>query len=304
LKEIVKEKHFKMRVLITGIDGFTGVYLEQLLLSQGFQVYGSTIGKPTKSTHIMCDLTKAEQVYTILSKIAPDYIINLAAISFVAADPMKMYNVNVFGTLNILDALISLNQLPRKIILASSAAVYGNRGGSLSEDDSTTPVNHYGNSKLAMENMAKNYFDMLKIIIVRPFNYTGLGQEQHFLIPKIVSHFREKKKSIELGNINVFREYNNVNDIAEVYAKLMTSDLHSQTFNLCSGKSYSISQILNVLTATSDHKIEVKTNPKFVRKNEIVDLKGNPSKIFDFLGINDFSSSIEDTLFSMLKDIP
>lgn len=304
MKEIVKEKHFKMRVLITGIDGFTGVYLERLLSFQGFEVFGTTIGKPTKHTHVICDLTKIEQVYAVLNKITPDYIINLAAISFVAAEPMKMYNVNVFGTLNILDALISLNQFPRKIMLASSAAVYGNSGGSLSEDNSTFPVNHYGNSKLAMENMTRNYFEKLKIIIVRPFNYTGAGQEQHFLIPKIVSHFREKKKSIELGNINVYREYNNVNDIVDVYVKLMLSDIHSKTFNLCSGKSYNISQILNVLTEMTKHNIVVKTNPKFVRKNEIVDLKGDPSKIFDFLGINSFPHSIEDTLFSMLNENP
>lgn len=304
MKEIVKEKHFKMRVLITGIDGFTGVYLERLLSFQGFEVFGTTIGKPTKHTHVICDLTKIEQVSSVLNKIVPDYIINLAAISFVAAEPMKMYNVNVFGTLNILDALISLNQFPRKIMLASSAAVYGNSGGSLSEDNSTFPVNHYGNSKLAMENMTRNYFEKLKIIIVRPFNYTGAGQEQHFLIPKIVSHFREKKKSIELGNINVYREYNNVNDIVDVYVKLMLSDIHSQIFNLCSGKSYSISQILNVLTEMTKHNVLIKTNPKFVRKNEIVDLKGDPSKIFDFLGINNFPHSIEDTLFSMLNENP
>lgn len=290
-----------MRVLITGIEGFTGNYLEKYLLSKNFDVYGTTIESPTKPTHFKCDITNIDEVQVVLSRLIPDFIINLAAISFVAANPMKMYEVNVFGALNILDSLIKLKQTPKKIILASSAAVYGNYSGSLSESNITSPVNHYGNSKLAMVNMAKNYFDKINILIVRPFNYTGIGQENHFLIPKIVSHFRAKKKTIELGNTHVFREYNNVNDVVEAYAKLMTSDINAEVFNLCSGKSYSISQIMSTLVEMSKHNIEVKTNPKFVRKNEIIDLKGDPSKLFRFLGITGFSYSINDTLYSMLN---
>lgn len=295
------DKPSSMRVLITGIEGFTGNYLEKYLLSKNFDVYGTTIESPTKPTHFKCDITNIDEVQVVLSHLIPDFIINLAAISFVAANPMKMYEVNVFGALNILDSLIKLKQTPKKIILASSAAVYGNCSGSLSESNITGPVNHYGNSKLAMENMAKNYFDKLNILIVRPFNYTGIGQENHFLIPKIVSHFRAKKKTIELGNTHVFREYNNVNDVVEAYAKLMTSDINAEVFNLCSGKSYSISQIMSNLVEMSKHNIEVKTNPKFVRKNEIIDLKGDPTKLFRFLGITDFSYSINDTLYSMLN---
>ena len=120
------------------------------------------------------------------------------------------------------------------------------------------------------------------------------------MIPKIVSNFRAKKKTIQLGNTNVFREYNNVNDIVDAYAKLLTSDLNSEEFNLCSGKSYSVSQIISTHVKISNHDIEVKMNPKFVRKNEIVDLKGDPAKLFCFLDIEDFSYTINDTLYSML----
>ena len=300
MKETKKDKRTSMRVLITGIEGFTGNYLEKDLLSKNFEVYGTTIESPTKPTYFKCDITDTEEVQAVLNQLSPDYIINLAAVSFVAGNPMKMYDVNVFGALNILDALIRLKQSPKKIILASSAAVYGNTGGFLSEQTPLKPVNHYGNSKLAMENMARNYFEKLNILIVRPFNYTGFGQENHFLIPKIVSHFRAKKKTIQLGNTNVFREYNNVNDIVDAYAKLLTSDLNSEEFNLCSGKSYSVSQIISTLVKISNHDIEVKMNPKFVRKNEIVDLKGDPAKLFCFLDIEDFSYTINDTLYSML----
>ena len=80
-----------------------------------------------------------------------------------------------------------------------------------------------------------------------------------------------------------------MNDVVEAYAKLMISDINAEVFNLCSGKSYSISQIMSTLVEMSKHNIEVKTNPKFVRKNEIIDLKGDPTKLFRFLGITDFS---------------
>lgn len=290
-----------MRVLITGINGFTGVYLEKLLRSYDFQVFGTTIDEPLKDTHLKCDITNIDDVQSVLNEIRPDYIIHLAAISFVASDPMKTYKVNVFGTLNILDSLVKLKLAPKKIILASSAAVYGNQQGSLSESNFPTPVNHYGNSKLVMENMAKNYFDKLKILMVRPFNYTGIGQESHFLIPKIISHYVLGKKTIELGNINVFREYNDINDIVRAYYMLLIGDVHSQIFNLCSGKSYSISQILNFLNKKVNYEIKVSVNQKFVRKNEILDLKGDPSKLYQFLGDKQFETNIDETLSRMLS---
>ena len=290
-----------MRVLITGINGFTGVYLEKLFRSYDFQVFGTTIDEPLKDTHLKCDITNIDDVKAVLNEIRPDYIIHLAAISFVASDPMKTYKVNVFGTLNILDSLVQLKLAPKKIILASSAAVYGNQQGSLSESNFPTPVNHYGNSKLVMENMAKNYFDKLKILMVRPFNYTGIGQESHFLIPKIISHYVLGKKTIELGNINVFREYNDINDIVRAYYMLLIGDAHSQIFNLCSGKSYSISQILIFLNKKVNYEIKVSVNQNFVRKNEILDLKGDPSKLYQFLGDKQFETNIDETLSRMLS---
>ena len=84
-----------MRVLITGINGFTGVYLEKLLRSYDFQVFGTTIDEPLKDTHLKCDITNIDDVQEVLNEIRPDYIIHLAAISFVASDPMKTYKVNL-----------------------------------------------------------------------------------------------------------------------------------------------------------------------------------------------------------------
>ena len=192
--------------------------------------------------------------------------------------------------------------MPSKVLIASSAAVYGNIEGELDEEMCPQPVNHYGNSKLVMENMAKGYYDRLNIIIVRPFNYTGTGQENHFLIPKIVAHYKENKKEIELGNIDVYREFNNVQYVVRCYTKLLFSEYKSDIFNVCSGNAININYILNVMNQLADYAIKVNVNPKFVRKNEIDILKGNPQKLFAHIGNFTEEYTLQSTLANMYNE--
>ena len=158
------------------------------------------------------------------------------------------------------------------------------------------PVNHYGNSKLVMENMIKPYFDKLNIIITRPFNYTGVGQESHFLIPKILSHYKLGKEKIELGNIDVLREFNDVNFVIRSYTERMLSNTHSEIVNVCSGNAISINNILSAMSDISGYEIKVSINPMFVRPNEIRVLKGSAKKMINIVG--DFTNElqIENTL--------
>ena len=144
------------------------------------------------------------------------------------------YKVNLFGTLNILRALDEAQLEPKKIIIAGSAYIYGNcLTPIIDENVGPKPINHYGNSKLAMENMVATWFERFPIIITRPFNYTGPGQELSYLIPKIVKYFQEKKPFIELGNTAVTRDISDVNMVIDVYHRLLASDIHSQIFNIC-----------------------------------------------------------------------
>lgn len=288
------------RVFITGITGFTGRHLEKYLSSIGFVVFGTTMTEPTKDNHFYCDILNKASLLEVLSEVKPDYIIHLAAISFVASkNVQKIYEVNIFGTLNLIEAIEKLDFIPQKFLIASSAAVYGNIEGELSEENCPQPVNHYGNSKLVMENMVKPYFDRLNIIIVRPFNYTGIGQESRFLIPKIVSHFKDNKEEIELGNINVFREFNDVNFVVRCYAKLLISTVKSETLNISTGNVFNIKKILEIMEDISGYKIKVVINPQFVRKNEIKLLKGSPKKLYTLLDgfVNEYK--IDETLLEM-----
>lgn len=296
------EKLFKKTVFITGITGFTGKHLEFFLKNQGFLVYGTSFGKSKNPHHFECDVTDKKQVRDIFKSIKPDYIIHTAAISFVAdIDQKRMYDVNIFGTLNVLDSLLELEINPKKIIVVSSAAVYGNIREELTEYMCAQPINHYGNSKLGMENMTKNYFSRLNILIVRPFNYTGIGQDEKFLIPKIIKHYKENKEEISLGNIDVYREFNSVDFIVNSYIKLLVSDANSQIINVCSGKVINIDSILRYMAELTGRTINVSINPEFVRKNEIKTLKGSPDKLFSIVG--DFTSefTLKDTLSKMYR---
>jgi len=291
----------KSRVFITGIAGFTGSHLEKML-APDFDVAGSVVLPSPHSHHFACDLREEEKLAEIIASFKPDYLIHLAAISFVhAKDQLGIYDVNVFGSENLLKAVGKLNYIPQKIILAGSAAVYGNVSGEISETHPANPVNHYGNSKLAMENIAKPYFEKQNIIITRPFNYTGAGQEKHFVVPKIAAHFKEKKEVIELGNIEVYREFNDIQFTLRCYKELMLSDFRSEIVNVCTGRAYCIRDIIQLMTELSGHKIEVKINPRFVRQNEVAMLRGSNKKLARMIG--DFADEfkLRNTLESMLN---
>ena len=279
------------KTLIFGIDSFTGKHLSSYLKKSGYEIYGTNRED--------CDITQIESIKKVLKEIRPNYIIVLAGISFPAhGDNQDFYKINIIGAINILDALVELNLTPKKVILVSSATVYGNQGKEvLDESLCPSPANHYGASKYAMESMAKNYFSKLNIIIVRPFNYTGVGQASHFLIPKIVQHFKEGKKIIELGNLDVIREFNGIVYVCEVYSKLLKSDVSSEIVNLATNRGIRLLDVIEMMQEIAGYEIEIKVNPAFVRKDEIKKLTGSSEKLFELIGRveqRDFKSTLKD----------
>lgn len=288
------------KILITGIDGFTGTYLEERLLKHGYDVYGTVVRSDGHGRHVECDITDRDAVFECMRRIQPEYVAHLAAISFVPhADTAQIYRVNLLGTLHVLDACAATNPVPKKIVCASSANVYGNPGAEpIDENIVPAPVNHYAVSKLSLEHAARQYFDTLPIVITRPFNYTGPGQAERFLVPKIVQHFREGKREIELGNIDIIRDFSDVRDVVEAYRMLIELGTPSQTYNICSGRGISLREILSLAESAAGYSICVRVNPAFVRENEIKVLVGDNTKI-KTLGWQG-KYSIEDTVGSMM----
>lgn len=263
------------RILLTGAQGFTGRHFVHAA-----EAHGDTI------VALQADLEDAGAVARRLAGEDFDYVVHLAAISAVThADEPAFYRVNLFGTLNLLEALCGLAAPPRKVVLASSANIYGNSPASpIAETVAPAPVNHYAMSKLAMEHMSAQYSDRLPLVAVRPFNYTGVGQDTRFVVPKLVAHFRERRPTVELGNIDVEREFNDVRDICNAYLKLLESGDPGEVYNICSGRTHRLRDVIQCLQALSGHSIDVGVNPEFVRRTEVHRLCGNPEKLRACIG--------------------
>lgn len=277
------------RVLITGAGGFTGQHLIAALQARGMTTIAlnhHASGSGIDAEEIVCDICQPQALVQALAEARPDYVIHLAAISFVAHQQLDaFYQVNLLGTAYLLDALAALPYTPKKIVIASSANVYGNPGiEPIDEDCCPSPINHYAISKLAMEHLVMSWFKRLPLIITRPFNYTGPGQDPRFLIPKLVAHYQRRSPVIELGNTDIRRDFLDIRNVVALYADLLASPVHSEIINLCSGVAVSLDEILAMLNAIAGYTIEVQVNPEFVRDNEIRILCGNPQKWQQLLG--------------------
>lgn len=291
------------RVLVTGSHGFTGKYVTAELEAHGWEVWGLGFQASDGQARYRCaDLTDPAAVNAAVAEVRPQAVVHLAAIAFVGhGDPEAFYRVNTVGTRNLLAALAALDDPPECVLLASSANVYGNATeGVLSETSPPNPANDYAVSKLAMEYMARLWLPSLPIVIARPFNYTGVGQTESFLIPKIIGHFRRKASQIELGNLDVWRDFSDVRSVATAYRRLLDVQPSGQIVNVCSGRTHSLREVLEMAERISGHSIEVKVNPAFVRANEVRSLSGNPSRLKSLIG--DWESvPLKDTLRWMLE---
>jgi nucleoside-diphosphate-sugar epimerase len=232
------------------------------------------------------DLLDRAAVRRAVEEARPDAVVHLAAIAFVAhGDAEEMYRTNVVGTRNLLEALAVQAQAPRAVLLASSANVYGNSDVELLDESVVaSPANDYAVSKLAMEYMATLWMDRLPITLARPFNYTGVGQAENFLLPKIVSHFQRRADVIELGNIDVARDFQDVRFVADAYTRLLASDAAGITANLCSGTSVSLMEVIGMMQDIAGYQIEVRVNPAFVRGNEVARLTGDNRRLRSLIG--------------------
>ncbi|SHN26297.1 GDP-D-mannose dehydratase [Duganella sacchari] len=287
------------RALITGLSGFTGHYVAQELRNAGYEVFGTiTPGHAPGAGEFAVDLNDRAGLAAVVQQVQPDVVAHLAAIAFVAhGDAEQMYRVNVAGTRNLLEALAGLAHKPAAVLLASSANIYGNADvGVIDEQVPAAPANDYAVSKLSMEYMARLWQDKLPLIVVRPFNYTGVGQHENFLLPKIVSHFRRQASDIELGNLQVWRDFSDVRMVAHSYRKLLAAPAAiGSTFNICSGHGYSLGEALDMMADIAGYKINVHVNPAFVRANEVVRLVGDNQRLAGVIGALDIVP-LADTL--------
>lgn len=277
------------RILVTGGQGFTGRYLVALLRQLGHEVFV-----------LQADVRDFDVLREEVRSINPTHVVHLAGISFTLdGKDINIYKVHLIGSENLLKACMDVKHSLQKLVLVSTCHIYGFGNGEavLGEDCPPAPRSHYAISKYSMECVAENYRDDLPIIMTRPFNYTGYGQAGRFLIPKLVRHFRERLPTIELGNIDISRDFSDVRWVAQVYRELLDSE-YEGVVNLCSGRTVSIRYILDYLQQRSGHYLHIEQKTDLVRKEVLVQ-QGDRARLDEWVGIKPypFESTLDWMLF-------
>lgn len=268
------------KALIFGMDGFVGKYLADELIRNEYEVYAcSRFGNHNNKYdgRYSCDLNNSDQVKNVIAEVAPTHIINLAGQSNVGVSwriPKLTIETNVCGAINIIEAVHEC-ELNCSILMIGSGEEYDISNDKLSEKSFLKASNPYGISKMMLENFCEIYRKRynMNIHFVRPFNHTGIGQTDNFVIPswcKQVSAITKSGKSGKLyvGNLDIIRDFSNVKDVVRAYRIVMESSDCDIVYNIGSGKSVSLKEILNYVISLSNQEISVNTDPKLLRPIE------------------------------------
>lgn len=269
------------KVLIFGIGGFVGSYLTDEFIEHGYVVSGADKNKgsilPESVSFHETDLLDSNAVLALVERECPDIIVNLAAISSVGASwsiPQTTVMVNVVGALNILEAARKVNKKP-KILFVGSSEEYVVSEFPMNEDRPLNANNPYGISKVTQEQFAKMYKEQygLKIYCVRPFNHTGVGQRDSFVLPSWCKQVAEIEKTgkqgvLKVGNIKVRRDFSHVKDIVRAYRMIVESDDCDLVYNVGSGVSHSLEDILQYIVGLSSQKIEIEVDQSRIRPTD------------------------------------
>jgi GDP-4-dehydro-6-deoxy-D-mannose reductase len=290
-----------MRVLITGITGFVGSHMAEYALAKGAQVFGSTRWRSkteniehlrSKVTFIESDLRDLSSVRALLETSVPDYIVHLAAQSFVGVSwhaPAETLTTNIISQVNLLEALRGLKMSPRFLAVGSSEE-YGlvlEDELPIKETNPLRPLSPYAVSKVTQDMMAYQYFKSygLPIIRSRAFNHEGPRRGDVFVTSNFARQVAEieaglREPVVYVGDLTPRRDYSDVRDIVRGYWLLLERGEAGEVYNLCSGRSWSIKQVLDfVLNLSTVKGIEVKTDPARLRPSDVMILEGDPTKM-------------------------
>lgn len=272
------------KALITGMSGFVGHYLKEALGLKGYLVYGTCLsGEKYEQLpqYYAMNLLNKEQVVNVLSECQPDEIYHLAGQSSVAlswSKPTLTMNINVNGTINLLEAIKEF--CPNtKVLIVGSSDEYGpvkKEDCPVNEEHQLNPVSPYGVSKMTQEKIAQIYAKAyrLNVIMVRPFNHIGAMQAKGF----VVSDFASKVAAIEkgkiepvlkVGNLHSYRDFTDVEDVVEAYIQILDKGISGEVYNVGSGKAIEIQEILNTLVSMSNAKIKVEVDDGLYRPVDV-----------------------------------
>lgn len=286
-------------MLITGVDGFVGRYLADYCISKGDEVHGITKTSKVDVKNVrmhICDVRDAGVVTEVISKVKPERIFHLAAITFIpegGRNPKLTYDTNLYGTLNLYEA-VKKSGLNPKILFVGTSEVYGKVNENdlpIKEDTPLRPLNPYAVNKAAAEILSGYYSTQgLMIIRVRPFNHTGPGQNPSFVCSDFAYQIAEIEKGmrepiLKVGNLDIKRDFTDVRDVVRSYWMLMGNDIDSgEIYNVCSSRAVLIQEILDFLLSKAKIKIKVSWDINKLRSSDLQVSCGDNSKIKKTVG--------------------
>ncbi len=293
------------KALITGITGFVGSHLADLLLEEGLEVHGlvrarsnteNIAGVKERLLLWEGDLADPHSIKGVIGEVRPDYIFHLAAQSFVPSSwksPSSTMETNLAGSLHLFEA-IRETKIDPVIQIAGSSEEYGlvDEGSlPITEDTPLRPLSPYAVSKIAMDYLGFQYYRSygLRIIRTRAFNHEGPRRGDQFVTSNFAKQIAEieyglRAPVIYVGNLEAKRDYTDVRDVVRAYWLAVRRAKPGEVYNICSGHSYAIQTVLDLLLSLSSVKVEIRTDPSRLRPSDVPVLLGDYSKFHRVTG--------------------
>lgn len=309
------------KVLITGASGFVGGWLAEHLLRLGdTEIYGTYLSEEGKEkspvkdkiTFHQADLSRKEEIEKIIADIKPDEIYHLAAMASVGAsfkDPLATFHNNIDVEIFLLEALRTNNLVNTRVLIVGSAEVYGYvRPEDLPIDESTPlrPANPYAVSKITQDFLGLQYNISYKLplIRVRPFNHIGPRQGLGFVVADFAKQIADIEKGkqepiLKVGNLEAKRDFTDVRDMVRAYSLILEKGIPGDVYNIGSGRSVKISEVLDMLISMATVRIERQVDPTKLRPSDVPEIVCNNTKISNLTnwqpGIS-LETTLKDTL--------
>lgn len=281
--------------LVIGAAGFVGNYLINEMHANDMEVHATKLShekldNPFTKVYDL-DIMNKDAIVALLSEIRPDYIFHLAAQSSVGLawkNPGLTVDVNIKGSLNVMDAIRELSYKPR-VLLIGSGEEYGHiQPGEIpiTEMNPLRPGNIYAATK-ACQNMIGNIYSKaydMELMMVRAFNHIGPGQAPMFVVSDFCKQVAEIEKGLRepvmlVGNLAAKRDFTDVRDVVKAYVKLVQSGQAGETYNVGSGEAKEIRQILDLIVSMSDKEIKVEIDPDKIRPVDVPIIEADITKL-------------------------
>ncbi|HMK28795.1 MAG TPA: GDP-mannose 4,6-dehydratase [Terriglobales bacterium] len=303
-----------MRSLITGVNGFVGRHLAKLLAKEaGAECWACSLEKSSepleKVVYGRVDIRSEREVAEFVGASQARHIYHLAAVSTISAassDQRVAFDVNVWGTRNLLEAAARLPDRAR-VLNVSSSQVYGSAApaAGIAESVPLRPANMYAVTKAMAELWGWQYGDRVAVITARAFNHTGPGQPTHFVLSSLAQQVAAiaagiSDPVIQVGDLSVERDFTDVRDVVRAYALLLEQGKPGEVYNVCSGKAYRLSDLLQSLLSQAGVTARIERDPARSRSDDPPRIHGDNRKLRDATGWAP-AIPIEDTMRDLLE---